>query len=81
MNKSIKKIAKLYSNNLSSNKLSTVAYNDTENEDELEDPKMWDASKIACKLSKIAELYENDKEETAIEKTDTKNLDSFEDED
>jgi hypothetical protein len=74
MEKSIKKIAKMYLSNLSDNEIHTLAYNDIENNDELEDPTMFDAAKVASKLDKIAELYENDKEES-------KDSESFEDED
>jgi hypothetical protein len=75
MEKSIKKIAKMYLNNLSDNEIHTLAYNDIENNDELEDPTMFDAAKVASKLDKIAELYENDKEK------ESKDSESFEDED
>ena len=74
MVKSIKKIAKMYLSNLSENEINILAYNDIENNEELEDPTMFDAAKVASKLDKIAELYENDKEES-------NDSESFEDED
>lgn len=75
MEKSIKKIAEMYLSNLSKTELNILAYNDIENNEELEEPAMFEAAKVASKLNIIAELYENDKV------NESKDSESFEDED
>ena len=87
MNKSIKKIAEMYLSNLPQKELSTLAYNDVENNEELEDPTiydtpkgMFDAGKVASSnLERIAELYE--KETDKEDDNKSKDNESFEDED
>lgn len=91
MNKFIKKIAEIYLSNLSKEEFSTLAYNDVDNNEELEDPTMYDspkgmfdAGKVASSnLERIAELYEKeaDKEDDKEDDNKSKDNESFEDED